>query len=141
MRDELAVTGLIGTDLRHGTTAEGKDVASFRLVSTARRLDRATGNWVDADANWYSVVCFGTLATNALDSLSKGDRVLVRGKLKVRNWDNGSTSGTAVEIEAKSIGHDLLFGTSDFERRSPVVPREDEEEEEDLEADSELQPA
>ena len=142
MTDELSVTGLVATDLRHGTTGDGKDVASFRLVASKRRLDRATNNWVDADPNWFSVVCFGTLARNVLDSVSKGDRVLLRGKLKVKNWDNGSTSGTSVEIEAKSLGHDLMFGTSDFERRSPVVPKTEEDlEDEDVDLERELQPA
>lgn len=141
MTDELAVTGLIGTEVSHHTTGDGKAVARFRLVSTRRRMDQATGNWVDTDVNWYSVVAFGTLAQNILDSLTKGDRILVRGRLKISNWDNGKNSGTDVQIEAKSIGHDLLFGTSDFEKRSPVIPREDDEDEVDIDLERELQPA
>lgn len=141
MTDEIVVTGLIGTDLRHNTTGDGREVANFRLVSASRKLDQASGNWVDAQANWYTVVCFGTLARNVLDSVSKGDRVIVKGQLKINNWDNGTDSGINVEIVAKSIGHDLVFGTSDFERRSPVVPRQDEDDEEDVDLERELQPA
>jgi single-strand DNA-binding protein len=141
MTDELAVTGLIGTEVSHHTTGYGKAVERFRIVSTRRIMDQATGNWVDTDVNWYSVVAFGTLAQNILDSLTKGDRILVRGRLKISNWDNGKNSGTDVQIEAKSIGHDLLFGTSDFEKRSPVIPREDDEDEVDIDLERELQPA
>lgn len=141
MTDELAVTGLIGTELKHNTTTDGRDVASFRLISSTRRLDKATNNWVESQANWYSVVCFGSLARNVLDSVGKGDRVLVKGKLKISNWDNGTNSGINVEIEAKSIGHDLLFGTTDFERRSPVIPRQDQDDEDEIDLERELQPA
>ena len=66
--------------------------------------------------------------------------MLVTGKLKVRDWDNGERCGTSVEVEAKSIGHDLIFGTSEFERRSPISIETDEEDE-DADLDRELQPA
>ena len=48
--------------------------------------------------------------------MNKGDRLVVAGKLRVRDWDNGERSGTTVEIEAASIGHDLAWGTSNFTR-------------------------
>ena len=50
---------------------------------------------------------------------------MVIGKLRVRDWDNGERAGTSVEIEAESIGHDLIWGTSSFVRT--VKQSEDEE--------------
>ena len=57
-------------------------------------------------------------------SVSKGDRIAVAGKLRVRDWDNGERAGTSVEIEADSIGHDLAWGNSAFTRT--VLVRESE---------------
>jgi single-strand DNA-binding protein len=75
-----------------------------------------------------------------LNQYQKGERIVVSGRLKVRDWDNGERSGTSVEIEASAIGHDLTFGTSAFERRSLVVA-DPEDEEEEVELESELQKA
>jgi single-strand DNA-binding protein len=49
-------------------------------------------------------------------SISKGDRILVMGRLRVRDWDNGERAGTSVELEAESIGHDLVWGSTTFTR-------------------------
>lgn len=140
MADQISVTGLVGTEPKFSTTQNGLDVLSFRLASTHRKFDRETGNWIESDVNWYTVVCYRGLARHAAESIGKGERVLVHGNLKVRDWDNGERSGTSVEIDASSIGHDLLFGTSEFTRRShSIQSAEDEESEQELEP--ELQPA
>lgn len=129
--DTMSVTGIIATSPRHVVTKEGFDVTSFRLASTGRKFDKGQNTWVDADTNWFTVVSFRQLAHNANKSLTKGDRVVVRGKLKVREWSNEDKSGTTVEIEAESLGHDLLWGTTTYERSSaPGGSDSDTEEEE-----------
>ena len=129
---QIAVRGLIATTPRQVVTESGLTVFSFRLASSFRRFDVEKQAWVSSDTNWYTVSGFRKLAENSANSLSKGDRVLVSGKLKIRDWDNGERSGTSVEIEADAIGHDLTFGTTSFERTG-------QPEEEDSE--TELQPA
>lgn len=138
MSEQIAVSGLVATTPRQVVTSDGLAITSFRLASSQRRFDRATGNWIDAETNWFSVVAFRQLAKNIASSISKGDRVVISGRLKVRDWDNGERSGTAVEIEASSIGHDLMFGVTSFERVKPHL-EDPEEIQEDSEA--ELQPA
>jgi single-strand DNA-binding protein len=49
-------------------------------------------------------------------SLEKGQRVVLQGRLRVKDWDNGEKTGTTVEVEVLGIGHDLSWGTSVFER-------------------------
>ncbi len=128
MADNFTVVGLVATTPRNIITADGLPVTSFRLASSARRFDKQTSQWIDAETNWFSVVAFRQLAENTNNSISKGDRVLVSGRLKVRDWDNGERTGTTVEIEADAIGHDLLFGTSSFERVArSAEPAEDSE--------------
>ena len=118
MIDTLSVSGIVATTPRHIVTSEGLAVTSFRLASTQRRFDKGQAQWVDIDTNWYTVVAFRQLALNAHTSLNKGDRVVATGRVKVRNWESEDKSGTAIEIEADALGHDLLWGTSSFERNS-----------------------
>lgn len=116
MTDQLTLTGLIATTPRHIVTAEGLAITSFRLASQQRRFDKAQGGWADAETNWYTVTAFRELALNASQSLNKGDRVVAVGRLKVRDWSNDDRSGTSVEVEADSLGHDLHWGVSTYQR-------------------------
>ena len=112
MTDNITVTGAVGNDPRLHVTNQGLAIASFRLASTRRYFDRTKGTWEDGETNWYTVSGFRQLAHNTMASVHKGERVVVHGRLRVRAWDNGEKSGTAVEIEADSIGHDLMWGTT-----------------------------
>lgn len=118
MSDTLTLTGLVATTPRHLTTSEGLAITSFRLASSQRRFDRANQKWIDADTNWYTISAFRGLASNAALSIQKGDRVIVSGRLRIRDWENTDRSGTTVEIEAENIGHDMFWGTSVFTRVS-----------------------
>lgn len=112
----ITITGNIGTPPEQKVTSAGVPLTKFRLASTERRLDRSTGQWVDGPTSWYAVSMFRDLAQHAFESLAKGDRVILTGRLRIRNWDNGVKQGTDAEIEADAIGHDLRWGTSRFER-------------------------
>lgn len=136
MTDTIATTGLVATDPRENTSASGAAITSFRMASISRRFNRETGAWEDNQPNWFTVNCYRKIAEHAAASLKKGDRIVVRGRLRIRDWDNGERSGTSMEIDADSIGHDLMFGTSSFERTTHTPEPEEEEE---LEGD--LQPA
>jgi single-strand DNA-binding protein len=126
--ETVSVTGLVATTPRHIVTQDGLPITSFRLASSYRRFDLSQGKWVDGETNWFTVTSFKQLAINASGSLSKGDRITVTGTLRVRDWDNGERSGTSVELEATSMGHDLSWGTSVFTRT--VLVREVEPEDE-----------
>lgn len=145
MSETISVTGLVATTPRHLVTQDGLPITSFRLASSHRRFDRAQNKWVDGETNWFTVSAFRQLATNAAGSINKGDRILVSGKLKIRDWDNGERAGTSVEIEAESLGHDLVWGSSAFTRTilvrepEPVAPDEvDSEAEPEPEPEREL---
>jgi single-strand DNA-binding protein len=116
MSDTITITGLVGTDPREIATSDGLAIVTFRLGSTVRRFDRGTQRWVDGDTNWYSVTAFRQLAINCLSSLNKGQRAIVTGRIRIRDWKTDERTGVSVDIEADSIGHDLLWGTSVFTR-------------------------
>ncbi len=116
MPDTITLTGLVATTPRHLVTSEGLPITSFRLASTQRRFDRGSQTWVDGDTNWFTVTAFRHLATNAIGSIMKGQRVLVTGRLRVREWQTDEKRGTNVEIDADALGHDLSWGTAVFTR-------------------------
>jgi len=122
MEDTITLTGLVATTPRFLTTSDGLSITSFRLASSQRRFDRAVGRWVDSDTNWYTISSFRALSENAAESIQKGDRVVVVGRLRIRDWENTDRSGTTVEVEATVIGHDLGWGTATYKR----VHREDD---------------
>jgi single-strand DNA-binding protein len=125
MSDQITLTGLVATPPKHIVTSEGLHIASFRLASTQRRFDRVEQKWVDADTNWYTVTAFRTLAANAIGSILKGQRVIVTGRLRIRDWQTDEKSGTTIEVDADSLGHDLTFGTSTFTRSTNAAPAAD----------------
>jgi single-strand DNA-binding protein len=116
MTDTITLTGFVATVPNHLVTGEGLPITSFRLASTQRRFDRSRNQWVDNGTNWYTVTSFRQLALNANSSIRKGERVIVTGRLRIRDWAAGEKVGTSIEIDADSIGHDLTWGTASFTR-------------------------
>lgn len=116
MTETITVRGFAGTTPELRISNAGTEVTTFRLASTPRWLNQTTGDWTSGETNWYSVVAFGPFAENIAESISKGDPVVVLGRPKIRHWENleKGTSGTEVEISAKSVGHDLKLGRSRF---------------------------
>lgn len=118
MSTHISVVGTIATEPRLIASSSGTQLCTFRLASDERRYDREQHTWVEGNTNWFSVVSFRSLATHASESFAKGDRVIVSGRLRVRNWEKDEKHGTAVEVEADAIGHDLRWGVTRFEKRS-----------------------
>lgn len=117
MSDTITLRGYVATELRQNTTDHGLAVASFRMCTTERRYDRDAGAWMDGQTNWYAVSLFRQLATNAAFSIHKGDRVVVTGRLRLRQWaTEDGRSGTSADIDADTVGHDLMWGTASFRR-------------------------
>jgi single-strand DNA-binding protein len=106
--------------LRH--TRDKVPVTSIRVGSTARKVDRETGEWRDGDTSYYSVTCWRRLAVNAAASLRKGNPVLIKGRFHTRSWDDDGKTRTEIEIEAESVGHDLRQGWANFQRNPHVPP-------------------
>ncbi|MGC5171145.1 single-stranded DNA-binding protein [Microbacterium sp. DT81.1] len=128
MSDTITITGNIGTPPERKVTAAGVVITSFRVASSQRRFDRATGGWIDGETNWYTVSAFRALAEHVYESFHRGERVIVTGRLHLREWDNGIKKGFAAEIDAEAAGHDLLWGTTRFRKdetdQPPVDPAE-----------------
>jgi len=87
---------------------------TFRVASNMRRVDTKTGEYIDAGTNFVNVTAFRGLGVNLANSLKKGQPVIVHGRMRINQWDNGERSGTTVEIDATKVGHDLSLGQATF---------------------------
>lgn len=89
-------------------TRQGNRITSFRMVSTARRFDRADQKWVNGDRVNVTVHCWRRLAKAVVESLTQHDPVVVTGRLRTREYEVEGRRRTVAEVEAIAIGRDLL---------------------------------
>lgn len=116
MSDHITLVGNIVGDPEERATRGGDPIAAFRLAVSERRFDRERGQWIDGHTNYYAVSVFGELGRNALASLHKGERVLVAGRLRLREWETDAKRGVSADVTADALGHDLRWGVSAFTR-------------------------
>ncbi|WP_166983782.1 single-stranded DNA-binding protein [Paramicrobacterium fandaimingii] len=117
MADTITVTGVVGTTPHLGDAA-GTPVCNFRLATSLRRYDKQTGAWTEYGTNWYSVGAYRYLGKNVAASVRKGDRVVVTGRVRLREWSNQAGKGMTIDIDATSVGHDLTWGTTTFRKHN-----------------------
>ncbi len=122
MNDSITVRGFVATEIKTSTTPGGVATANFRLGSTGRRFDRAANAWVDGNTNWFTVQGYRQLAGNMGCSIRKGQRVIVVGRLKMRSWEKDGRVYHVAEIDAESVGHDLMWGSAHFTRNAGNGP-------------------
>ena len=92
--------------------------AAFRVASTVRR-PAPGGGYQDGPTSFFNVSAFRSLGANAAHSLHKGDPVTVYGRLRVNQFTRADgTLGTTAEVDAYSVGHDLTYGRTAFEKVS-----------------------
>ena len=117
----ITVVGNVGAPPRTRVVAGGSVVTDFRIASTPRRVDKATGTWSDGATIWFGVSCWRALAENVAASVKTGDRVVVTGRLLAREWKNEQgEERSGLEIDAQAIGFDLARGKAVQERSAPL---------------------
>ncbi|WP_347107674.1 single-stranded DNA-binding protein [Paenarthrobacter sp. S56] len=116
MNDIITLRGFVASEVKSSTTNRGTSTASFRLGTTERRYDRANNTWVDGNTNWYTVQSFRYLAGHVGCSIKKGQRVIVLGRLRLRQWEHEGKIYHVAEVDAESVGHDLMWGSANFTR-------------------------
>lgn len=110
----VTVTGNLTADPVVGTTKTGDVFCSFRVAVNHGYFDREKQLWLETGASFYKVLAFRALAVNAYESLKKATPVVVQGKLRLTDWENGDKRGTEAQIKASAIGPNLTFGQADF---------------------------
>jgi single-strand DNA-binding protein len=113
----IDLAGFIASEPSFKRLDSGTSTAKLRVAYTERRFNRETGEWGDGPTSFVTVLCWRTLADNVAVCLRKGEPVLVRGRLRVREYEGKDGSrGTETEIDASSVGHDLSRGVAHFSR-------------------------
>lgn len=112
----IAVTGWVATDPRHVVGPTGTRLTSFRLASTSRYFDRDKGVWADGNTEWFTVRAFRAAAITVMNSVEKGQPVVVTGRLRSHQWEAESGPRFDLIIDANSVGHDLTKGIASFTR-------------------------
>lgn len=114
----INLSGTLAADPQSRTLPSGRACASFRLAVNHWRLDKTTGEYAADTTSWFSVDCYGPLASNCSMSLQRGMFVVVQGTLKIREWSTEEKSGIAPTVVAEHIGPDLRYGTANYQKAS-----------------------
>jgi single-strand DNA-binding protein len=115
----ITVIGNLTDDPELKFTPSGAAVANFTVASTPRTFDRQTNEWKDGDALFLRCAAWRQMAENVAESLQKGQRVIVTGSLKIRNFERQDGSkGTSVEINVDEVGPSLKWATAKVTKAS-----------------------
>lgn len=91
----------------------GAAVVNFTVAQTPRIYNKATNEWTDGEALFMRCSLWREAAENVTNSLHKGSRVIVVGKLKQRSYDKDGEKRTTVELEVEEIGPSLKYATAE----------------------------
>ncbi|GAB3995696.1 hypothetical protein GCM10029992_13650 [Glycomyces albus] len=109
----ITVIGNLVDDPELRYTPSGAAVAKFRVASTPRTFDRESGQWKDGEAMFLTCSVWRQYAENVAESLSRGSRVIVQGKLKQRSYETREgEKRTVYELDVEEVGPALRFATA-----------------------------
>ncbi len=113
--NQVTLVGNLTDDPELRFTPNGAAVANFRLAVTPRFRD--SDGWKDGETSFFRVNVWRQMAENATETLQKGTRCVVVGRLRVRSWETPEGEKRSVtEIEADELGPSLKFATAKVER-------------------------
>ena len=115
----ITVVGNLTADPELRFTQAGAAVASFTVASTPRTFDRASGEWKDGEALFMRCSIWRQAAENVAESLTRGMRVIVQGRLRQRTFDTKEgEKRTVIEMEVDEVGPSLRYATAKVNKAS-----------------------
>jgi single-strand DNA-binding protein len=115
----ITVVGNLTADPELRFTQAGAAVASFTVASTPRTFDRASGEWKDGEALFLRCSIWRQAAENVAESLTRGMRVIVQGRLRQRTFDTKEgEKRTVIEMEVDEVGPSLRYATAKVNKAS-----------------------
>ena len=109
----LTIVGNLTGDPELRFTPSGHAVADFTVASTPRSYDRQTGQWRDGEALFLRCTAWRQLAEHAAESLTKGTRVIVTGRLRQRSFElTEGVTRTVTELDVDELGPSLRYSTA-----------------------------
>ena len=114
--NSITVVGNLTRDPEIRYTASGQAKAQLGIAVSRRWQNRQTNEWEER-TSFFNVVCWGDMAENVSDSVAKGTRVLVNGRLEQRSWETEQgEKRSVVEIIADEVGPSLRWATAEVKR-------------------------
>ncbi len=115
----ITVVGNLVDDPELRFTSSGAAVAKFRIASTPRFMDKQSGEWKDGEALFLTCNVWRQAAENVAESLSRGTRVVVQGRLRQRSYETREgEKRTVYELEVDEVGPSLRYATAKVQRMS-----------------------
>jgi single-strand DNA-binding protein len=115
----ITVVGNLTADPELRFTPSGAAVANFTVASTPRIYDRQSGDWKDGEALFLRCNIWREAAENVAESLTRGARVIVTGRLKQRSFETREgEKRTVMEVEVEEIGPSLKYATAKVNKAS-----------------------
>jgi single-strand DNA-binding protein len=115
----ITIVGNLTADPELRFTPSGAAVANFTVASTPRTFDRQTNEWKDGEALFLRCNIWREAAENVAESLTRGSRVIVQGRLKQRSFETREgEKRTVVELEVDEIGPSLKYATAKVNKAS-----------------------
>ncbi|MEU1761334.1 single-stranded DNA-binding protein [Micromonospora sp. NPDC005652] len=115
----ITVIGNLTDDPELRFTPSGAAVAKFRVASTPRFMDKASGEWKDGEPLFLSCTVWRQAAENVAESLQRGARVIVSGRLRQRSYETREgEKRTVIELEVDEIGPSLRYATAKVQKMS-----------------------
>ena len=115
----ITVVGNLTNDPELRFTPSGAAVASFTVASTPRMLDKSTNEWKDGDPLFLRCSIWRQAAENVAESLTRGMRVVVQGRLKQRSFETKEgEKRTVVELDVEEVGPSLKYATAKVNKTS-----------------------
>lgn len=117
----ITIVGNVAGDVELRFTPNGAAVANFRVASTPRRYNSQTNQWEDGEAMFLTCNAWRKMAENVAESVQKGMRVIVTGKLKARSYQTREGENrTVFEVDVDEVGPSLKYAAAQVARN----PRE-----------------
>ena len=116
---QITLIGNLTGDPELPFTPSGAAVANFTVASTPRTFDRQSSEWKDGDTMFLNCSIWRQAAENVAETLSKGMRVIVQGRLKSRSYDDREGNRrTVFEVDVEEVGPSLRYATAKVNRTS-----------------------
>lgn len=117
----ITIVGNLVEDPSLSFTPSGAPVCNFRVASTPRVFNKQSNQWEDGEAMFLTCNVWRQMAENAAETLAKGMRVIVQGRLKARSFQNREGENrTVFEIDVEEVGPSLRYASAQVARN----PRE-----------------
>lgn len=115
----ITLVGNLTADPELRFLGSGVPVASFTVASTPREKNRQTDQWEDGEALFVRCSAWREMGENVTNSLRKGDRVIVQGRLQSRSYEKDGQQRTSLELQVDAVGPELRWATAQVTKARP----------------------